>query len=209
MIIYPKMNKNNTALLVIDPINSCAHENCESPEYGICFTKIRQMIPKLNNFVDEYRQRVGGLVAITKVTPWNAEHLALNINELYTDPNTTYYSDDTTGFDEQFFGFEVKASDLIFTKNTYDSFADDKLTVELKNRGIKYVVVIGVFTDGCVLASVVSGFSRGFNFVILKDLIETTDLPIRQQIQKMLIDYTFPMLYGKTITSGDFIKAFV
>lgn len=200
------MNKNNTALLVIDPVNSCAHENCETPEWNIHFTKIRQMLPKLNKFLREYRSKVGGLVVLTTITPWNKEHLTENINELYTDPAATYYSEDNTGFDEQWYVVEPQPTDLVFTKNTYDVFSDNKLTKELNNRGIRYLIVTGVFTDGCVLASIVSGFSKGFNFTILKDLVETTDIPARKQIQELLFKFTFPIMYGKVITSKELLQ---
>lgn len=200
------MNKNNTALLVIDPVNSCAHENCETPEWKIHFSKIRQMLPKLNEFLKEYRKKIRGLVVLTTITPWNKKHLTENINELYTDPAAVYYSDDISGFDEQWYAIEPDPTDLIFTKNTYDVFSDGKLTDELRKRGIKYLIVTGIFTDGCVLASIVSGFSKGFNFVILKDLVETTDSPTRQQIQELLFKFTFPAMYGKIITSGELLQ---
>jgi len=208
MKIYPNMNKSNTALVVVDPVNSCAHENCETPEWNIHFTKIRKMLPKLDSFVKKYRKKVGGLVAITTVTPWTKEHLADNVNELYVDPKARYYSADTTGFDEKFHTVETEKSDLVIAKNTYDVFTNNKLNKELKKHGIKYIVMTGIFTDGCVLASIIGGFSKGYNFVILKDLVETTDVEKRQKIQKLLLEYTFPVMYGKTITSSEFFKYF-
>lgn len=126
------MNKNNTVLLVIDPVNSCAHEKCETPEWNIHFTKIRQMFPKLDSFLKDYRQKVSGLVIFTNITPWNKENLPANINELYTDPQAYYYSDDKTGFSEQFYFIKPQPTDLVFTKNTYDAFSDGKLEKELK-----------------------------------------------------------------------------
>jgi len=205
MKIYEKMNKVNTALLVIDPINSCAHEKCETPEWNIHFSKIREMLPRLNEFVEKYREKVGGLVVITTITPWRKEFLSINLNELYTDPEAEYYSEDTTGFDEEFHTVKPEATDLVIAKNTYDTFTNEKLLEELNKRGIKYIVMTGIFSDGCVLASIISGFSKGYNFVILKDLIETTDSKTRQDIQKLLIDFTFPKMYGKTITSEDLL----
>jgi len=157
--IYDGMNKNNTALLVIDPINSCAHEKCETPEWGIYFSKIRAMLPKLNEFIKEYRKKVGGLVILTTLTPWNKEHLPENMNELYKDPEATYYSEDTTGFDEKFYAVESEKSDLIVVKNTYGAFSNPKLAKELGARGIKYIATTGVFTDGCVLAKT---FARSY-----------------------------------------------
>ncbi|PIR62141.1 MAG: hypothetical protein COY81_02530 [Candidatus Pacebacteria bacterium CG_4_10_14_0_8_um_filter_43_12] len=205
MKIHSGMNKDNTALIVIDPINSCAHEKCETPDWNIHFSKIRKMLPKLNNFLKQYRKQVGGLVVVTTITPWTKEYLADNLNELYKDPGAEYYSEDTTGFDEQFYTVEVQKSDLVIAKNTYDVFTNKKLLEELQGRGVKYIVIAGIFSDGCVLASVIGGFSHGYNFVILKDLIETTDQDERQQLQKLLIDVTFPKMYGRTVDSDSFL----
>lgn len=200
------MNKNNTALLVIDPVNSCAHEKCETPEWNIHFSKIRLMLPKLNEFIKKYRKQVSGLVVITTITPWQKKYLPDNLNELYTDPEAEYYSEDTTGFNKEFYSVEPEKNDLVITKNTYDIFTNKSLVKELRKRGIKYIVTTGAFSDGCVLASVIGGFSKGYNFVILKDLIETTDSKTRQMIQKLLIEFTFPKMYGKTIESGEFLS---
>ncbi len=206
MKLYADMTPKNTALVVIDPVNSCADERCETPEWKISFNKIREMLPKLELFLQRYRREIGGLVVIANLTPWTKENLPENVNELYTDPDAIYYSDNTDGFDEKFYAVKPESTDLIFTKNSYSVFADGKLLADLKTRGIKYVIMTGVFTDGCVLASIVDGFSHGLNFVILKDLIETTDVPERQELQKLLIKFTFPRLYGKAITSEELLE---
>jgi nicotinamidase-related amidase len=204
---YSGMTKDNTVLLVIDPINSCAHEKCETPEWNIYFSKIRLMLPKLARFIEEYKKKTNGLVIYTTITPWNKEHLAENLNELYTDPQAYYYSEDTTGFDEQFYTVKPSSEDLVFDKNTYDVFTNEKLLKELNDRKIRYIIVTGIFSDGCVLSSVISGFSKGFNFVILKDLIETTDDERRQKLQELLISFTFPKMYGKKISSEELLQS--
>ena len=206
MSIYTGMNKNNTALLVIDPVNSCAHEKCETPEWHIHFSKIRKMLPKLNKFINDYRRLIGGLVILTTITPWDKEHLPKNLSELYTDPKAYYYSEDTTSFDEKFYAIEPDKTDVIIVKNTYDAFSNPNLVKVLNTHGIKYIVITGVFTDGCVLATTASGFSKGYNFIFLKDMIETTDVEIRQELQKLLFEYTFPIMYGKTIKAKELLK---
>lgn len=194
-----------TALLVIDVVNSCCSAKCESPEVGITFTKIRQMIPKLANFIKEYKQR-GGLVIYVNITKWNKKHLAKNIVELYKNPKCRYYSEDTTGFDEQFYKIKPEKNDMIFTKNTYDAFSNTQFNNFLKKKGIKQLIITGVFGDGCVESTIQSGFSKGYNFIILKDLIETTDVKIRQDVQKLLKRYTWPVMFGPTITSKEFLS---
>ena len=201
------MSSTNTALLVIDVINSCADERYEIPKVDIGFSRIREVVPKLEKFLKQYRKVVNGMVIFVKTTPWRKEFLTANINELYTDPKAAYYSEDTSGFAEEFYKVTPQKGDTIFTKNHYDAFVNPKLDKTLKGRGIKYLVVAGIFGDGCVLATVCGGFSKGYNFVILKDLIETTDSKTRQELQKYLKEFTWPIMYGRTLTSSEFLKA--
>ncbi len=203
------MTSENTILLVIDPVNSCAHERCETPEMKISFSKIRTMLPNLADFISEYRKNIGGPIVFTTITPWNKENLPDNIKRLYEDPKATYYSDDVTGFDEKFHNVLPEKDDFVFVKNTYDAFANNKMVKEFEKRGIKYVVMAGIFTDGCVLATIISGFAKGYNFVILKDLIETTDDPTRQELQRLLIEYTFPVQYGRTMSADEFLESWI
>jgi len=206
MKLYSDMNSTNTALLVVDPINSCSHEKCEIPEWGIHFTKIRDMLPKLKDFIQQFKEEVNGLVIYIDTTPWQKDYLTHNINELYKDPKTTYYSSDDTGFAEEFYVVKPGSDDLIVTKNHYDVFTTEGFDENLKSRGIRYLVVTGIFGDGCVLASIVGGFSKGYNFVILEDLVETTDVPIRQVILANLMEFTFPIMYGLTMKSNQFLE---
>ncbi len=188
-----KLKIKETALLVIDITN----------EYCRPYKKIRKMVPKLKNFITQYRN-AGGQVIFVNCTPWRKEFLAKNIVKLYQDPKCNYYSSDKTGFSEKFFEVEPHKNDFIITKNTYDSFTNPKLNQFLKKQKIKYVAVAGVFGDGCVEATIQGGFSTGYNFIILKDLIETTDDKTRQKLQKLLKEYTWPTMFGMTINSKIF-----
>ncbi|MCX6716406.1 MAG: cysteine hydrolase [Candidatus Taylorbacteria bacterium] len=202
---YSKMNSKNTALVIIDIVNGCCHENCEDLERGITFSKIRKMVPQLNSFVEKFREKVGGKIIFTNITPWTKEHLPENIKELYEDPVATYYSDGSK-FEEDFYIVKPRKEDIIITKNNYDTFSNPEFDKILRENGIQYLIMTGVFTDGCVLATICGGFSHGYNFVVLKDLIETTDVKIRQELCKHLLDFTFPIMYGKTITSSELLN---
>ena len=124
------------------------------------------MIPRLDNFIEEFRSKIGGKIIFTNLTPWTKESLPENINELYTDPNTTYYGDGSD-FENEFYIVKPKEQDIIITKNNYDTFSNPEFDKILKQNGIQYLVMTGVFTDGCVLATTLGGFSRGYNFIIL------------------------------------------
>lgn len=202
-VMSSKIKIKETALLVIDVINSCCHPICEIKEWNISFNKIRKMTPNLKKFISQYRI-VGGQVIFVNCTTWKKEFLAKNLIELYKDPKCRYYSSDKSGFSKKFFEVGPQENDLVITKNTYDAFTNPKLDNFLKKHKIKYVVVAGVFGDGCVESSIQGGFSAGYNFIILKDLIETTDVEIRQKLQKLLKAYTWPTMFGKTINSKSF-----
>ena len=95
----------------------------------------------------------------------------------------------------------------MLNKKSNDAFVNPKLVEKFKKRGVKYVVVVGVFTDGCVLATVLGGFSRGYNMIVLSDLVETTDSVTRQRIQKDLLEFTFPYMFARVVKSGELIES--
>mgnify|MGYP001586768564 FL=1 len=206
MLLFKGMNSKNTGLLVIDVINSCADESCEIKKWNITFSKIRTMVPKLEAFIHTYRKTVNTNVFLTNTVPWQKEFVKKNINELYEDERVIYYTAYQSGFAEKFYALSPIPTDTVITKNTNDVFSNKEFISELNKRGIKYLVTTGIFSDGCVLSSVMSGFSMGYNFVVLKDLVETTDSENRQKIQKLLLDFTFPCLCARVGSSDDFLN---
>ena len=192
----------NTALLVIDIVNACSHSRCERKKEDITYKKIREMVPRLKKLIAKYKDS-GGKVIYVGCTPWDEKHLPRNIIELYKDPRCRYFSHDKTGFSEKFFEVVPEQDDIVITKNTYDAFANPGLDRFLKRNKIRFLIITGIFGDGCVHATIQGGFSAGYNFIILKDLIETTDLEIRQELQGLLKEYTWPMMFGKTINSDE------
>ena len=105
-----------------------------------------------------------------------------------------------TGKAEEFYEIPTQGA-LVFTKNSYDAFTCARLVETLEQMKIRYVITAGIFSDGCVLASVCGGFSKGYSFIIAKDLIETTDDMDRQSIQKYFLDRMWPLMFGPTVDS--------
>jgi nicotinamidase-related amidase len=198
---------SNTALLVIDVINSCAHEKYEDQERDIHYSKIRQMVPSLSLFITSYKQ-LGGTVILVTTVPWQAPYLPDNINELYrNDARARYWSKDASGHAEQFYRIPTGEA-MIFAKNSYDAFTCAELVGALEKMWIRYIIVAGVYGDGCVLATICGGFSRGYHFIIAQDLIETTDDRDRQAMQKHLKETMWPLMYGTTVESRAILSAF-
>jgi len=61
--------------------------------------------------------------------------------------------------------------DLVIDKSGYSAFEGTALETELRARGIRTVLVTGVVTYACVLATAFSAYDRGFNVVLLTDLV--------------------------------------
>lgn len=205
-MISSRIRFKNSALLVIDVINACCSPKCESKEPKITFTKIRKMVPRLVSFIKKYKEISKTPIIYVNCTRWDKKHIAPNLIELYKDPNCRYYTKDKTGFSEAFYNVSPDKNDIIITKNSCDAFTNPELDTILKKMRIKYLIIAGIFGDGCVHSTIQGGFSKGYNFIILEDLIETTDVKIRQNLQKLLKTYTWPIMFGKTITSKEFLK---
>ena len=160
-MIFPGLTLDNSALLVIDVINSCAHREFEDPLRNIHFSKIRRMIPALSNFITSYKG-LGGRIILTTTVPWQEAYLPENINELYRNNEVArYWSQDTSGRAERFYQIPTEGA-LIFAKNSYDAFTNEDLIDALENMHVRYIIVAGVFGDGCVMASICGGFSKGY-----------------------------------------------
>jgi nicotinamidase-related amidase len=206
-MIFPNLTTENSVLLVIDVINSCAHRDYEDPRRSIHYNKIRCMIPALSTFIASYKQ-LGGRVILTTTVPWQESYLPENINELYRNSEEArYWSQDTTGRAERFYQIPADGA-LVFAKNSYDAFTNEDLVHTLEEMRIRYVIVAGLFGDGCVMASICGGFSKGYHLIIAKDLIETTDDEARQRLQQYLKERTWPLMYGATVESRQILAAF-
>jgi len=205
-MMIPDLSPENSVLLVIDVINSCAEAEFEDPARNIHYGKIRRMVPALSEFMTAYKS-LGGRIILTTTVPWQEAHLPENINELYrNNEEARYWSQDPSGRAELFYQIPTEGA-LVFAKNSYDAFTNEELLHALEEMHTRYIIVAGIFGDGCVMASICGGFSKGYRLVMAKDLIETTDDEGRQMLQEQLKRRTWPLMYGTTVESGQILEA--
>ena len=200
------MIPKRSALIVIDIINHCCSAKCEVKKWNLTYSKIRKMVPKLVNFIEKYRRYRKPIIFVNCVK-WDKKSVAPNIRELYKDPKNDYYTKDKTVFSEEFFKVKPKKNDIIITKNSYDAFTNPKLDKVLKKMKVEHLIISGVLGEGCVNATIQSGFSKGYKITILKDLVETMDDKEKQKLLGLLKKYTWPQLYGKIITSKQLLES--
>ncbi len=185
-------------LVVIDVVKGCCDAQYEKPEWGLHFSKVRKMLPKLNDFVKKHRDN-GGLIIWVKPTPWTKEYLPDNINKLYQEnPNATFYvKDHIDEYNDFSDAVEVEACDIVLEKNSYSAFTNPRLS-ELLNGSY---LVSGVYADGCVNATIIDGWSKGYFTYILSDLVESMDSERKQNQRSQLLSYGWPLMYGHVIYS--------
>lgn len=56
------------------------------------------------------------------------------------------------------------------------------------------------------MATINGAFSSEYSLIILKNLVETTDEKLRQEILSNFKKYTWPTMYGHTLTSDKFLN---
>jgi len=64
---------------------------------------------------------------------------------------------------------------VLFGKKRYDSFAATELDHVLRSRGIDTLLLTGVNTNSCVLATTVAGNTRDYSVVVVEECVDTMD----------------------------------
>ena len=199
-----KMEEGRPPLVIIDPVKGCCGREYERPEWNLHFSRVRKLIPGLSDFVNRYRS-AGGRVIWVKPTPWTEEHLPGNINRLYREnPQATFYvTKHVEEYSEFQPGVEVEPEDTVIVKNSYSAFANPQLGDAL---GSDTYLVSGFYADGCVNATIVDGWCRGYFTFILSDLVESMDDPVKQEQKRFLLSHGWPLMYGHVVPSGEFLR---
>jgi nicotinamidase-related amidase len=123
------------------------------------------------------------------------------------NPKARYWARDTDGHAEQFYEIPTDGV-MVFAKNSYDACTNEDFVNALAELRVRYIVVAGVFGDGCVLATICGGFSKGYHLIIAQDLIETTDDEERLAFQQYLKQRMWPLIYGTTVESHYILAVF-
>lgn len=190
-------------LVIIDVVKGCCNVEYEIPEWDIHFNKIREMLPRINSFAEKHRDN-GGQVIWIKPVPWTRENLPRNINKLYTEnPDATFYVkyniDQYSAFPES---IKIDEQDIVLEKNNYSAFTNPKLAELIDDA----YLIAGVYTDGCVNATIVEGWSKGYFTYIIGDLVESMDSESKQNRKTDLLQNSWPYMYGHVVKSTDIHK---
>lgn len=204
LIVMYEVEDGSYPLVVIDPVKGCCGREYERPEWNIHFSRVRDLIPRLNDFAERYRAQ-GGRVIWVKPATWTEEHLPDNINRLYREnPRATFYvTENVEEYSEFQPGIEVEPGDQVIEKNSYSAFTNPRLMDAL---GSDTYLVAGFYADGCVNATIVDGWGRGCFTFILSDLVESMDDPVKQGQKRFLLSHGWPLMYGHVMPSEEYLR---
>ncbi len=60
-----------------------------------------------------------------------------------------------------------------FTKESSDAFSNPELDIFVRARGINHLIIVGVYAEGCVLATVKGAIKRGYEVTVASDGVES------------------------------------
>ncbi len=196
----------NQALLVIDYIENCCLEEYKNPQLKICLSKVRRMAASLEKLVRYYRiNKLGNVVWIT-CCPWIKGYLHPNVERLYEEiPESEFYSIRPDGND--FYIVKPLPGEQIFEKNIYSAFTGTQghLDGYLRNQNIEHLIISGIYSTGCVNASICEAFHLGYKLTIVGDCVETFDGDDSQIFQRNLItDWSY--MYSNVVGLDEFMR---
>jgi len=73
-------------------------------------------------------------------------------------------------------GMEPRAHDILVKKNTVSVFPSTNLDKQLKDKGIKTIVIAGLMTHACVAGAARDAVPLGFDVVVASDATATRDI---------------------------------
>ena len=177
-----EINPKETAILVIDMQNIFVKEG------GSMYCKMgNEMLDKMANFLDQCRIR--------------------KIQVIYTVYDET--KDEWEKIHEK---IESKVTDKIIIKIVYSAFRNTVLDETLKELGIKVVVIVGVMSDVCCLATAHDAQFLGYKVAFISDLTGTKDFPDlgfgagNAKEQHIMILRNIEYTTGHVITADNLLK---
>jgi nicotinamidase-related amidase len=196
----------NKALLVIDYTENACFEIYQNPRYNLRLSKVREIVSSLEKLLAFQRTRERGEIIWVKSCLWIKKYLHPNIIRFYDDnPKAEFYSVKPGG--ENFYHVRPDEHDKVFEKNMYSAFSgtQGRLDEYLKKRNIGNLIISGIYSTGCINATICEAFHLGYKLTIIKDCIETFDEPGKQAFQSYLLN-DWALMYGKVVNLSHYME---
>jgi nicotinamidase-related amidase len=75
---------------------------------------------------------------------------------------------------------------VVDTKKRYDAFTTSELNHVLRSRGIDTILLTGVNTNSCVLATTIAGNALDYSVVVVEECVDTMDRTLHESALKII-----------------------
>lgn len=164
--LLEQLHPRHTALIVVDMQNDfCAEGGYLQRERGYDVSAIPGIVENINRLVGVARRADMAVVWLRSIYDFKyltAAHIAKRVTE-------GCCMEGSWGAD--FFGLQPAPADVIVTKHHFSGFRDTALELELRNRGIRTLIMTGVATNVCVDSTLREGFFLGYHIIVAEDCV--------------------------------------
>jgi nicotinamidase-related amidase len=173
-----------TALLLIDIQNDYIAPGGYFDKMGNDLSAVRQLVPRVKSVLEAARRSNVLVVHVRKTlypdllaeSPCNLRSRLVRLGDDSTDYSKKllpYCIDGTWGW-RTVEDLSPLTNEVVVRKHNTSAFASTTLPVILKSNDIKSVVISGLATNGCVLATALDAPCNGYYAVVLSDCVAST-----------------------------------
>jgi ureidoacrylate peracid hydrolase len=170
-----KLKPKDTAVIVIDMQNGyCSPKGFSGRVLKRDLSPVVMMSKKMPKFLDKMRKM--GIELIWFRTDYQAKKVPKNIYEAETLVHGLPFAEISKKgtFDYEYYLVKPEKNEKEFVKTHLNAFQNKKFASYLKQRKIKNLIFIGVWTSRCVFSSIIGASTLGYRCLMLKDLTAIT-----------------------------------
>jgi ureidoacrylate peracid hydrolase len=162
-----RLTAHKSALIVIDVQNDFCHPEGAFGKWGVDFSFVQAVMPRLSKFLDTVRE--AGLPVIfvrTHHSAWtNSPSWLGRLSDFaqrvpICKPNT---------WGAELYRIEPQAEEFIVTKHRYSGFVGTDLDLVLRSRGIRTIMVAGFTSNVCVETTARDACNRDYYVIFVDD----------------------------------------
>ncbi|WLV23718.1 cysteine hydrolase [Aciduricibacillus chroicocephali] len=163
----------NIALLVLDVQKDFIGEQARLP---VAKHQVEPMLESINTIIKKVSSK--GISVVYIGNEFEPKQFISNIFRR----NSALKGREGAELDERL----LKVNDVYFPKNKGDAFSNPELIAYLNSNGIKEIIIVGLFTEGCVSATALGSIHHHFNTTVIKDAVaSSSDKKRLQSLNKL------------------------
>ncbi|MDI7260340.1 MAG: isochorismatase family cysteine hydrolase [Thermodesulfobacteriota bacterium] len=180
------------AIIVVDMVKDIFKEGSRLP----VTKEAREILPNLQRLLEESRKR--GIPVIFACDSF------LEGDFIFKGRMKVHSLRGTKG-SEVIDDLKPKSADIILPKRRFSAFFKTDLDQTLRLLGVDTIVVTGITTEVCVLATALDGLCHDFSAILLEDCCASRSKEMHQRCLNLYRDFVlYPLL--KVMTLEEFLK---